>query len=50
MAAPYPGPTTFKRVSSVWEGQAGGLREGLSFRCVWEEQFMVPQPYLWGLG
>ena len=42
MAAPHPDPTTFKHVSSVWKGQASGLREGLSFRCVWEEQFMSP--------
>ena len=42
MAAPHPDPTTFKHVSSVRKGQASGLREGLSFRCVWEEQFMSP--------
>lgn len=44
--APHPDPTTSKCISSVLEGQASSLREGLSFKCVWEEQFMVPQPCL----
>lgn len=46
LAAPHLDPTTSKCISSVLEGQASSLREGLSFKCVWEEQFMVPQPCL----